>query len=237
MRVTRISTLPTFLLLLLLAVAILPAAAQRCSKNIDPVNGYDPLLYNGKVYSFHPMPGTVGTQYLFDSFDSLGSITVRGVTYTNLTLNFDIYHQSLILKFKNGLGSQSLIEISYAWLEEASIWGGKFETYKKPGSAKRLYQVLGTGKEKIMYSLRKELLLDNMKSSGNHYFSSVKKDIFVLTGEHLFPIKSNASFIKSFSLTKQSYIKTYLRLHKIKITKANDFRMAELINYCNSLPE
>ena len=124
----RNKLLPLFLLLLLTAVSSINAFAQASSVNHDPVYGFDHLLYNGKVYSFYPLPGTGGTQYLFDTFDSLGSITVRGVTYTNISLNYDIYNQLLILKYKNAFGSQSMIEISYAWLEKAIIWGINFET-------------------------------------------------------------------------------------------------------------
>lgn len=214
----------------------LSAFSQTSAGNNDPIYGYDPLLYNGRLYYFYPQPGTEGTQYLFDSFDNMGSITVRGVTYTNLTLNFDIYNQLLILKYKNAIGSPSLIEISFGWLEQASIWGSNFETFTEPNSTKRLYQVIGSGDKKIMYYQNKELLIDNLKSSKNHYFSSGKKEMYVKTNGQLTPYKNSSSFVKSFSANNQSVIKSYLRTHKINVKTATDIIMADLITYCNSLP-
>ncbi len=225
-----------FLLLLAIAMVSLPATSQVNSGNNDPVYGYDPLLYNGKIYNFLPMPGTEGTQYLFDTFDSLASITVRGVTYEHISLNYDIYNHLLILKYKNAVGSQSFIEISYAWLEKASLWGNKFETFTTPDSIKRLYQVLGDDDEKILYYFSKELLLEGLKGSKNHYFTSVKKNMFVLTNGRISLFKNNAGFIKSFSLKKQSFIKSFLRSSHINVRKANDLLLTDLINYCNSLP-
>ena len=227
--------LPRFLLLLSMAMVSLPATSQVNIENNDPVYGYDPLLYNGKIYNFYPQAGTEGTQYLFDTFDSLASITVRGVTYEHITLNYDIYNQLLILKYKNAVGSQSFIEISYAWLEKASLWSNKFETFTTPNSTKRLYQVIGNANEKILYYMSKDLLLENLKSSKNHYFTSVKKDMFVWTNNRLSSFKNNVGFIKSFSQKKQSFIKSYLRSSHINVRKANGFLLIDLINYCNSL--
>jgi hypothetical protein len=210
-------------------------SAQAQDQNPDQVYGYDPLLYNGKVYSFYPVRGTGGTQYLFDTFDSLGSITVRGVTYTNLTLNYDIYNQLLILKYKNAIGSQSLVEISYAWLEKVYLWGSNFETFTEHNLDKCLYQVIGKGDEKIMYYLSKELLIDNLKSSKNHYFSSGRKEMFLNRDGQLISFKNNNSFLKAFNLSDQTFIKAYLRSQKINVKTASDIIMTDLINYCNRL--
>ena len=41
-------------------------------------------------------------------------------------LNYDIYNQQLILKYKNNIGAANLIIISDAWLESFSFKGHKF---------------------------------------------------------------------------------------------------------------
>ena len=224
-----------FILFLSLALTSITAIAQAPSESNNPVYGYDPLLYNGRMYYFYPQPGTLGTQFLFDNYDTLGSVTVRGVTYTNLTLNYDIYNQVLVLKYKNAIGSSSLIQISFAWLEKASVWGINFETFTKPNSTKSLYQIIGRGDEKVMYFQSTDLLMDNLKGSRSHYFSAIRKEMYVLTKGQLISFKTNKGFIKAFSLSKQSLIKAYLRDHDIMVKTATDFTMAELINYCNTL--
>ena len=235
MLVAKQKLLTGFLLLLSIAMVSLKATSQVNFENNDPVYGYDPLLYNGKVYNFYLPVGTEGTQYLFDTFDSLASITVRGVTYQHVTLNYDIYNQLLVLKYKNAVGSQSFIEISYAWLEKATMWSKDFEIFSASDSTKLLYQVIGNADEKILYYLSKELLLENLKSSKNHYFTSVKKKMFVWTNGRFSSFKNNAGFIKSFSPKNQSSIKSYLRSANLKVRKAKDYLLMDLINYCNSL--
>ena len=211
------------------------ASAQVTKKNSDQIYGFDPLLYNGRVYYFYPKPGTLGSQYLFNTFDEGGSITVRGVTFTNLVLNYDIYNQKLVLKYINAIGSNTLIEISFATLEKASLGGSNFEVVTDANSSSRLYQLIGNGNEKIMIYRSKELLMDNMKSNRNRYFSKGSKEMFLMTNDRLISFRNNRSFVKAFNISRQSFIKTYIHSQRINIKKASDQSMTGLINYCNTL--
>jgi hypothetical protein len=215
-------------------VVSLSAAAQTVSVNNDPVYGYDPLLYNGRMYIFY-MPGTGGTQYLYNDFDTKGSIRIRSVTYTNLSINYDIYNQQLILKYKDALGSPRLIEISFAWLESFTINNNKFEIYTEADSSKRIYQVLGSGDKKIMFYHQKELLLHNQQISGSYYFSKGTREKYVLNGTQKVKFNSNHGFISVFKPSEQELLKKYLRQQNINVKKANDFMLNELINYCKTL--
>lgn len=224
-----------YLLLPAIVLWAFSVSAQDTKKNSDQIYGFDPLLYNGRVYYFYPQPGTGGSQYLFDSFDESGSITVRGVTYTNLALNYDIYNQQFILKFKNAIGSNTLIQVSFAWLEKASLGGSNFEVVTDANSSKRLYQVIGNGREKIMIYRSKELLIDNLKSSRIHYFSEGKKDMFLMTNDQLISFKNNRALVKAFDISRQSFIKNYIRKQRINVRTASDLSITDLINYCNTL--
>jgi len=234
MLAARISILPRLLILLILALVPFTILAQASSDNHDQVYGYDPLLYNGKVYYFY-QPGTSGSQYLFDDFDTQGSVKLRGVTYTNLNLNYDIYNQQLILRYNDALGSAKLIEISRAWLEGFTINGCYFIPFTNSDSTNRIYQVLGSGSEKIMYNLSKDLAIDNSRSTAGHFFTSTHKEMYVLFNNHLVNFKNNSGFIKIFSKAQRDPIKTYIHRHSINVRKANDFIMTDLINYCNTL--
>ena len=209
--------------------------SQEQNDTHERVYGYDPLLYNGRVYYFYPQPGTGGTQYLLDAFDTHGTITLRGVTYTNLTINYDIYNQLLVLKYKNAIGSASLIEISEAWLEKFDLEGRHFEILTGNDTTKRIYQVVGKGNDKILYFREKQMLLHNLEVSGLYYFSKVIKEMYVLSGKRLVKFSNNRSFIAAFSPSEKELIKKYLRKNNLNVKKANDFKMNELINYCNTL--
>ncbi|MFZ4546454.1 MAG: hypothetical protein ACOYN4_03425 [Bacteroidales bacterium] len=208
--------------------------AQKTA-NQYPIYGFDPLLYNGVTYSFFPKPGTGGSQYLFKEFDEEGTITLRGITFAGVILNYDIFNQQLVLKYTNSSGAPSLIAISAAWLEEFDLNGCHFETIAKADTVKNIFQVLGIGHDKILFSFGKELLLDSFKSNSNHYFSEARKSMFFLSGEKIKGFKSDRGFIKCFDPTKYDEIKKYIRKNKIQVKKASDWQMNELINFCNTL--
>ena len=214
---------------------MISAFAQVKVDNQDRIYGYDPLLYNGRVYAFFPKPGTAGTPYIFSDFDTQGSVTVRGVTYTNLNLNYDLYNQQLILNYKTILGSSSFIELSLAWLETFEIKALHFEIVTNTDTSKRIFQVLGSGPYQIRYSLFKALLPDSRTASRNYFFTNTEKEMFVFSGNKMTKYKNNRSFTAAFSPTQQDAIRKFIRKSKIKVKKASDFKMTELINYCNTL--
>lgn len=213
----------------------LAAAAQIRADNVDQVYGLDPLLYNGRVYGFFPQPGTGGTQFITKEFDQYGSIKVRGVSYANLMLNYDIFNQQVVMKYKAAIGSPGLIELSYAWLETFELNNCHFERIAETDTTSRIYQVLGTGSDKILCYFSKDLLLDNMKASRNRYFSETRRQLFVSSQGKKIGFKNNRSFIKTFDTNKQDRIKTFMRSNKINVKSAGDNTLKALINYCSSL--
>lgn len=230
----RIRILPCFSILLLITVLSNSAIAQVPSYDHDPVYGYDPLLYNGRAYYFY-LPGTGGTQYLYENFDTQGTVTLRGVTYSGLNINYDIYNQQLILKYKDAIGSSKLIEVSLAWLESFTLGGFHFEFIDEGNSTRRIYQVLGSGNKKILYSYRKDLLLHTQTISGLYYFSKPIKEKYVFVDNRIVKFSNNKGFISAFSPTQQVILKKYMRKQNINVKKANDFILTDLINYCKTL--
>lgn len=227
--------LPRIVLLFMMVVFSTTIIAQKSSDTYDPLYGFDPLLYNGRMYYFYPQPGTGGNQYLHDEFDTKGSVTLRGITYTNQTINFDIYNQQLVLKYKDAIGSTKVIEVSYAWLESFILKGSRFEVYTDANSAKRIYQVIGTGDKKIMYFNQKDLLLHSQTITGLYYFSKIRKETYVLNGDLIVKFKNNNGFVSAFNPSDQIAVKKYLRKQNINVKKANDIILTELINYCKTL--
>ena len=227
--------LPRSILITIFTFISIAAFAQVKVENQDQVYGYDPLLYNGRVYAFFQKPGTTGTPYIFADFDTQGSVTLRGVTYTQLSLNYDLYNQQLILNYKTVLGSSSFIELSLAWLETFEIKDLHFEVVTSSDTSKQIFQVLGSGPIQIRYYLFKALLPDTRTASRNYIFTDTEKERFVVSGDKMNRYKNNRSFVGIFNSSQQDAIRKYIRKNKIKVKKANDSKMTELINYCNTL--
>ena len=231
----RITILYWSIILFILLFNLSGISAQQSKIRFDDVYGSDPSLFNGRLYIFFLSVNTIGNQYFSDPRFEKGSVTIRGVTYNDLDLNYDIYNQQLILQYKDNLGAAILIIISDAWLESFRFRDLNFEIITSQDSSKRIFQVLGKGPNRIFYHWGKELDLESFQGSQNHMFSAAKKEMNVNTGNQIRRYRNNKTFYSLFESDKRIAIKGYLRKNKIHVKKATDLVMTGLINYCKSL--
>jgi hypothetical protein len=218
-----------------LLLNLLNVSAQQPGDNKDNIYGLDPLLYNGRSYTYFLPPNTGGSQYLNDSQFEIGSVTIRGITFNNLALNYDILNQELILKYKTSLSGTSVIIISEAWLESFSLRDTNFELITSQDTLKRIYQVLGTGPDRILYHFAKDLELDNVQGSRKYSFTPAIKEMYLYRDGNIFKYRNNKIFYSLFDSSKRPALKEYLKKNKINVKKVSDKTMHELISWCNSL--
>ncbi len=218
-----------------LLFSFLVVTAQQSGNNEDNIYGLDPLLYNGRTYSYFLPATTGGSQYLIDNQFENGSVTIRGVTFNNLALNYDIFNQELILKYNTNLAGLRVIIVSDAWLESFSLKNMDFEVITSRDTVKRMYQVIGTGPNRILYFWKKDLELDNVQGSKKYTFTPAKKEMYLYHGANIFKFRNNKIFYSLFGSEKKPFIKDYIRKNKINVKKATDKTMKELISWCNSL--
>lgn len=229
----------TFLFRILISFSllfkILVVSAQYSVTNVDNIYGLDPLLYNGRSYTYFLPSGTEGNQFFTDSNFESGSLTIRGVTFDELALNYDIFNQQLLLQYKNRLAATRVIIISDAWLESFKLKGLDFEIISLQDTLKNICQVLGAGPNRLLYFWKKELKLDNVTGSKNYIFTSAKKEMYLNIDSRILRFRNNRIFCSLFSLSDRASIKEYLHKNKINVKKATDQTMTKLISYCNSL--
>jgi len=209
-------------------------AQSMQSGDKDPY-GLDPVLYNGKFYSFFLPEGTIGNPFMQDNEFRSGTVTIRGTLYESVLLNYDIHNQQLILKYTNQLGATNLLSISDAWLEAFTIGDMKFEVIQDADTLKRFYQVLGSGPMRFCFYHSKEKILDYRLGTQNNRFKHTDTKRYLLLAGNRQRFYNNRSFIALFDTGKQIPIKKFLRQHKIKVNKSPDGKLSELINYCNTL--
>lgn len=177
-----------------------------------------------QVISTSPAPGF-----------EIGSATIRGKTYNNLMLNYDIFNQQLILEYKNIIGAANLIIISDAWLESFSYNGLNFEIISSQDTLKRIFQVLGLGSNRILYYWKKNLKLDGLQGSKNYIFFAEKKEMNLYSDNRVLRFWNNRTFCSLFDSEKKIAIKEFLHKNHVNVKKAPDHSMTELILYCNTL--
>jgi hypothetical protein len=223
-----------FLVIWLLLVST-GSYAQNSDSDPDKVYGLDPLLYNGRFYSYFLPAGTGGTPFFNGPGFVNGSVTIRGVTYDSLSLKYDVFNQQLILLYKTSVGAKNLIVVSDAWLESFSLAGSHFELLAIQDTIRQIYQVIGTGPTVVLYQWRKDLAIDGGFGNESYAFSKSKRDSYLLIGKKLLKYKKNKSFVAQFDLANQAALKKYLRQERVKLKKASDKAVSDLIKYCNSL--
>jgi len=208
--------------------------SQEAVKGLDQVYGIDQTLCNGKKYTYMPPPGTTRHQYLKSPFFTVGCVTLKGKIFQDITLNYDIFNQQLLLQYANDDGPLNILEVSKAWLKGFSLDNRNFELLNLDQEP-RFYQVLGEGTVRILYFWRKSLNLNNAIGTYNFVFSNDIRDSYVLMNEQLKPFNSNRSLTKIFEEGKRPEIKSYLRKNRVKVKKASDQVMTEMITFIGKL--
>jgi len=196
--------------------------SQEAVAIFDRLYGLDQTLYNGKKYSYFLPPGTNGHQYLFSPDYVAGSVTIKGKCYQDITLNYDIFNQQLLLQYEDETGALSIIEMSKAWLESFTLGNMNFEFLNLEQNP-RLFQVLGEGPVRILYYWRKNLNLDIAVGSSDFFFTNAVRDSYILLDEQLKPIRTKRSLIGLFDPGQRQEIKSYLR-------KNNSFKKKRLFH-------
>jgi hypothetical protein len=196
-------------------------------------------LYNGKFYTFFTAASTKGSQFLDGPKFVKGSVQFRGEKFSNLLLNYDVHKQKLVLKYKTQMKNLREIVLSNVWLKSFNLGQKHFEILTFPGLKPKIYQVIGNGHYKILYTWRKDYNHNNTYGATNFVFSKPVRESYLKVGNKLIHYKKNKSFIALFGPQNKSALNKFLRKNRIKlnrIKKSSLQNVLKLINYCNTLP-
>jgi hypothetical protein len=208
--------------------------SQDAAMEMDRVYGLDPLLYNGKIYTYFLPAGTGGNQFLYSAEFIKGDVVIKGVRFLDILLNYDIFNQQLLLQYTGETGAINIIEISKAWLESFRLGKSEFR-YLSFEKSPRIYQVLGDGPLFILYAWRKDLKLDVTNGAHNFIFTPAVKNKYVLIGDNLLTFRGKRSLVSVIGPEYKTEIRNYIHVHRIKMKHASDETMTELINYIGNL--
>lgn len=224
----RLQTHFYFTLLLL----VVPFMALARLDHISLPTELDPVLINGKKYSFYKS-NVEGNQFLNENGFTKGSVTINGKQYEDLQLNIDIYNQQLVLLYNAIQGNERKLVMSDAWITTFSIGLQNFEFISLDNDNKQIFQVIGEGSFKVLYHWNKQMTLN--PNSGRYFFSPSYKTSYLLVNGVFLEYKNNRSFINCFKDNSKQLVKRFLKENKIKVSKLNDSGMDGLMEYCNSL--
>lgn len=206
--------------------------AQEFNSYIDSIFGLNPKLYNGQ-HNPNNIPANIKGQAFFDSPDyKIGTVTINNITYYSIKLNYDIYNQDILINYIDRFGSNSIIRLSNLNISRFSIANKIFETFD---AENKIFQSIGNGKLKIYYSWQKIIEFKSGSDYRNYKFSKPIIKRYIRINDKLLKYKNNRSFLRCFNIENKNKIKDYIKANKIKVQKASDRKIHNLITYCNSL--
>lgn len=185
------------------------------------------------MYLFNPPNTTEGNQYLAGNEFVPGTLKLKGITYSGLQLNYDIYNQQLLLRYKSNTGALNRIIVSDAWIESFSMNNLNFLVLKNNGR-KMFYQVFGDGKYRLLYHWTKKLELGHFLGATNRVFSKPHRAMYLFYDDTVLEYRNNKGLIALFDKSEGVKIRDYLQRNKISLRKASDSRMAELVSFVNA---
>jgi len=204
-------------------------------ESYDSIYGLNPILYNGKLYSFNLSNKTIGHPYLYSTDYETGCIIIKDIRFDNVLLNYDIYNQELLLRYKDIYGSYRVIMLSKAWLNGFHMRNTNFELINYSDGQKRFFQVIGRDSLNVLFYWEKKLLLSNQTGNKDLYYSEPDKSMYLYKEDQFFRFKSNKNFINYFNSDVKNEIKNFINDNKINVKKASDEKMLSLITYCNEI--
>jgi hypothetical protein len=221
--------------IILLLFALNNLVSQDIFTETENAFGPDPLLFNGKKYTYFVPSSTEGNQFFKDEQFLPGMVTIKGITFEVEDLNYDIYNQEILLRYPNESGALSLIALSQSWIERFNLGDKRFEFATLPGNSKMIYQVIRTQNLGILFFWSKRLKLDMAYGSDKYVFSTPVRESYVQIGGKFFEFKNNKTFVKAFMDEMEDDIRKFLKSNHINIKKVGDNSLQELLNYCEAL--
>jgi hypothetical protein len=203
---------------------------------VENCYGADATLYNGALYSFYVYPSTEGTPFYQSPAYQTGSCTIRGITYNDVDLNYDVYNQQVIYRYKSTTGGINRIVLSDAWLQSFQFMNQSFVLLSNNDSNTTVYRVIGDefyheNRYRILYHYYKDLTISSGISSQNMRFTPLAREAYLQKDNDIYRFKNNHSFIGLFNRDDQPVIRKYLRQNNINMRKEDDAKVASLLEF------
>ena len=202
---------------------------------LNNVYGADNILVNGINYS--PLhPGSYGHPFLGDNIFAENNIVLKGRSFNNVLLKYDLEKQMIILNFKNPAKADKLIELNNNYIKEFTI--NQLHFIKLPdkvnSSATPFIQLIYSGKLIFGKTYSKAFIATySNKYPRGKYSKLYIKNVLIVDDETL-EIKRNKDLYSAFPANKHQ-IKRYIKSNKIKLRKATNKQWHQLIKFCDEL--
>jgi hypothetical protein len=231
-------------ILLCLHVHLLPVFGQRYIPQSDPVSyvhlvnkgyGLDQDLINGlQYYNKHAL--SKGHPYFqMDQFRK-GSISIKGKTYDNVSLKYDIHLQNVELKYETLSGGSNHVITIFDQVDAFILGEHRFQKLQIEEGSENYYQVISSPCFTVYVFWEKELLPLNGSTTHVEQFAEAKHTFWLdLDGAITF-FNSRKDFSECFPEADQKEIKRLLSRNQFRFRTAQvDEIIRNVDSVCNLL--
>lgn len=208
---------------------------QELNGDFDDVYGLNPILYNGRIYTDYYDNRVKGHQFLLEKKFYHGTVRINNQFFEKQEINYDVYKQKLLLKFKDYTLALRLIEIPLENVQSFSFSNKNFVISLMPDSTQKIFQLIGKDVFNIYVFWSKKLNTTTSTSAFDYQFTDSKKEIWVNRKGKLEQISNNRSLINLFDDAQGKKLKKWLKQSRIKIQKANNQQLLILAEYLYAL--
>ncbi len=199
----------------------------------------DPLLVNGRIYRKFK-PNAQSDPFLFSTNWHPAVVYVKGQTFPNRQVKYDIYQDALILRIQNATANYDQIRLNGSFVDSFLMAGNHMFIHNRNLGFSELdveyVERIAAGNISMIRIYEKSFIeiYNNFTPQGS-YGDTNSKEYLVQNGK-LANVSKKRLYLRAFSDNKQA-IRKYMRTNNIVYRKATKNQLINLMNYCNALVE
>jgi hypothetical protein len=228
--------LPIFLFVFVSVSGIcsVPDGSSAKPGQTGPIKDYQ-ILFSGKEW--HNLYTSIkGDQFLFSKEFIPGTVSINGKTYIDISLNYDIYNDEILIPANKGIILQLNKEIvdSFTLAFDNKIY--KFFNTDKDslGNIKGFVKVLYEGKSRLYVKYKKEIQPLAVEDKYDLFFRTYR--VYFVKGGSVNQISSKNELLKVLS-DQKIQIKDFMKKNKTKVSKKDPESFIPVIRYYDSLSQ
>jgi len=211
-------------------------ATEQLRQLTSEIYGTDDILVNGTTYrSLHPIAS--GNPFYVSSVFVEGQLNLKGRSFQNVLLKYDIEQQKLILKHFVGPAKFELIALNNNYIKSFSLHDRYFvniESIVKNNETKGFYELIYQGDFLFVREYKKVFVSTFSDKYPYGKYSDTKTTNFLFLKGEKFKIAKKKDLYNLYPQHKV-LIKKFMKEHKIKLRKSNNKKLNILMQYCDEI--
>ena len=225
-----------FLLLLLSLNIFAQNATEQLRQHTSEIYGTDDILVNGTTYRpLHPIAS--GDPFFINGVFVRGQLNLKGRSFQNVLLKFDIEQQKLVLKHFDDGAKFELIALNNNYIKSFSLHDKFFvniDDLIKNDEAKGFYELIYRGDFLFVREYKKVFVGTFSDKYPYGKYSDTKTTNFLFLKGKKYKVAKKKDLYNLFPQYK-TLIKKFMKEHKIKLRKSNNKKLNILTQYCDEI--